>query len=99
MYVHIVTAQIAEGTIRLNNDGDRARLNSGRLEIYVNGVWGTVCDDGFGSSEATVACRELGFTGGALFYDSVADLRYNICLHPLYLGDISSSRFNEFLTL
>ncbi|KAG2424295.1 hypothetical protein HXX76_014673 [Chlamydomonas incerta] len=27
-------------------------------------MWGTVCDDGFGAEEATVACRELGYAGG-----------------------------------
>ncbi len=70
----VVTAQ-SQGTIRLNNDGDRSRLNSGRLEIYVYGVWGTVCDDGFGSTEATVACRELGYNG-VLFYGYVGYLRY-----------------------
>ncbi|XP_025103108.1 deleted in malignant brain tumors 1 protein-like [Pomacea canaliculata] len=36
---------------------------SGRLEIFSNGEWSTVCDDGFGNTEATVACRMLGFNG------------------------------------
>jgi len=33
----------------------------GRLEIFHNGTWGTVCDDGFYSNAATVACYSLGF--------------------------------------
>ena len=27
--------------------------------------WGTVCDDAFGSTEAEVACKTLGFSGGS----------------------------------
>ena len=48
-----------------------SNLTAGRLEVYYNGQWGTVCDDQFGAAEANVACRQLGFSAGYLDYTTV----------------------------
>ena len=42
-------------------------MTEGRLEIYLNSEWGTVCDDNFRYAEATVACRQLGFTNAITY--------------------------------
>ena len=34
---------------------------SGRLEVYANGEWGTVCERGFDQKDANIACRALGY--------------------------------------
>ena len=40
---------------------EQGRLCEGRLEIYYNGAWGTICDDYWTKNNADVACRALGF--------------------------------------
>ena len=35
--------------------------NEGRVEICINNVWGTICDDAWEVNDATVVCHQLGY--------------------------------------
>ena len=57
-FFFFITAQARN--VRLRNG---TRGSQGRLEVFHNNTWGTVCDDSFDNNAAAVACRMLGYTG------------------------------------
>ena len=48
---------------------DGGSYNEGRLEVYYNGIWGTVCNDGWDNKYASLVCAQLGYgSSGKLTY-------------------------------
>ncbi|XP_014876458.1 deleted in malignant brain tumors 1 protein-like, partial [Poecilia latipinna] len=68
---------------------------AGRVEIYHNGEWGTVCDDGFDYNEADVICKQL---------DCGPQLTVHASAHfgegtgKIWLDDVSCSGNEDFLS-
>ena len=76
MYTHIHITQPAvvgqrAGELRLA--GFESTKLMGRLEIFVNGTWYEICNDGFGARELAVACRQLGLGNGVRVYNPDTD--------------------------
>ncbi|KAI4544259.1 hypothetical protein MG293_004525 [Ovis ammon polii] len=55
--------------------------NRGRAEVFYNGAWGTICDDNWDNSDATVFCRMLGYSSGSALYN---------------VGAVSQNHFSAF---
>ena len=54
------------------NDGDvrlvgGINVTTGRVEYCINNAWGTICNNRFGTNEAKVICRQLGFSENSRF--------------------------------
>ena len=52
-------AAIPEGTVRLQGPSNRNGI--GRVDIFYNGQWGTICDNSWNFNNTRVVCHQLGY--------------------------------------
>ena len=76
-----VECSYGSSLVRLVNGG----ASHGRVEVYYNKTWGTVCDDTWDQSDPNVVCSQLGFSG-ALSAPCCA--AYGEGLDPIWLDDV-----------
>ena len=75
----------ADGEVRLVGG---SVSSEGRVEIFYNGQWGTVCDDLWGMNDANVVCRSLDFPGAT---EAVTRAGFGQGTGPILLDNVGCS--------
>ena len=79
-----VQCSYGSANIRLANGG----AYYGRVEVYYNGRWGTVCDDHWDINDAHVVCRQLGFPSAS---SAPCCAGYGQGSDPIWMDDVRCS--------
>ncbi|KAK1878258.1 Deleted in malignant brain tumors 1 protein [Dissostichus eleginoides] len=83
----------SDGQIRLAGSGSNHCF--GRVEIFHNSTWGTVCDDGWDLDDAQVVCRQLGCVSALSAPHSA---HYGEGSGPIWLDDVGCSGSESSVT-
>ena len=78
-------SSVSEGDLRLVGGND---ASEGRVEIYHNNEWGTVCDDSWGTNDAKVVCRQLGYSGAI---EAPRRARFGEGSDPIWMDNVHCS--------
>ncbi|XP_077137176.1 antigen WC1.1-like [Ranitomeya variabilis] len=79
-------------------DNDRIRLTggdnrcSGRVEVFYQGQWGTVCDDDWDIDDAKVICRQIGCGSAS---NATTEARFGKGTGPIWLSDIKCKGYER----
>lgn len=56
-----------DGDVRLMGTGDaESQDGKGRVELFMEGKWWSICSNGWTNDSAAVACKQMGFESGKL---------------------------------
>ena len=69
-------------------------MSEGRVEVYHNGTWGTVCDDGWDIDDANVVCQQLNYSGAV---SALGDAYFGAGSGPIYYDEVICNGTEERL--
>ena len=90
VHYHCVIDGPDEGEVRLYGDYYCSECSSGRLEVFLSDVWGTVAGS-WTKQNAVVACRQMGFESECIMTSWQESVRvYNKKTHIHRLSEVST---------
>ena len=85
------TATVTRSVSAAASEGDLALVDGsvaweGRVEVFRDGAWGTVCDDSWDAADAAAACRQAGYHGAV---QAVGDAHFGQGRGAIVLDDVA----------
>ena len=62
----LLNLDCTDGETRIVNDISN-EMFAGKIELCINGQWGSICDDGWSYNEAHVVCSQFGYTSYGMY--------------------------------
>uniref|UniRef100_A0A1X7V9H1 SRCR domain-containing protein n=1 Tax=Amphimedon queenslandica TaxID=400682 RepID=A0A1X7V9H1_AMPQE len=87
----VCPAPYTDGSVRLVGGSNSSE---GRVEVYRNGSWGTVCDDSWDYRDATVVCRQLGYGSGT----ALTNAYFGQGTGNIFMNEVGCTGYELFLT-